>query len=185
MISDLVSLEATVLSFETVLKIEYEEASVKKVVEGAIKKLENAYGIRMQGKTLYDLEIENVNISDTINNLLLQILECTKNMSFLFMSGMYRHDVPVSLSTVKYLGLGKEAIQTILRYFQNMDEYYLAGNSVSQIMLGLDGIDMSIVKSLFVIMLVLDALGVKETVAVIAQYMYYGSIWEDKNNVYR
>lgn len=101
-------------------------------------------------------------------------------MSFLFMSGMYRHDVPVSLSTVKYLGLGKEAIQTILRYFQNMDEYYLAGNSVSQIMLGLDSIDMSIVKRLLIIMLVLDELGIKEAVAIIAQYLYYGNVWEDK-----
>lgn len=180
MIADMVSLEATVLSYETVLKIEYEEQSAKKVVESSIKKLENAYGVRMQGKSLYDLEAENINIAPVVNNILLQVLEATKNMSFLFMSGMYRHDVPVSLSTVKYLGLGKEAIQTILRYFQNMDEYYLAGNSVSQIMLGLDSIDMSIVKRLLIIMLELDALGIKEAVAIIAQYLYYGNVWEDK-----
>lgn len=66
MIADMVSLEATVLSFETVLKIEYEEQSAKKVVESSIKKLENAYGVRMQGKSLYDLEAENINVAPVV-----------------------------------------------------------------------------------------------------------------------
>lgn len=186
MLKDMVDLNATVLSFETVLKIEYEETETKRVIDNAIRKLENAYGMRIQGKTLYDLEAENSNLADTVHDLLHQILECTKTLSFQFQSGMFQHEIPVSLGMVKYLGLGKEALQTILRYFQNMDEYYLAERSVSQLILGLDGIDMSIVKRMFIIMLVLDELGVKEAVAILAQYMYYGSVWEDKNDsIYR
>lgn len=182
MLKDMVDLNSVVLSFETVLKVEYEENNTKRIIDNSIRKLENSYGMRIQGKSLYDLEAENTNLADTIHNLLSQILECTKSMAFMFQSGMFQHDVPVSLGTVKYLGLGKEALQTILRYFQNMDEYYLAASSVSQIMLGLDGIDMSIVKRMFIVMLVLDELGVKEAVAIIAQYMYYGSVWEDKTD---
>ena len=183
MLHDMVDLKNTVLSFENVLKLEYTENDVKSTINDAVKKLENVYGVRITGKTLYDLEAENANVADVINNLLQQILDCTKNITFLFQSGMFQHDIPVSLSEVKYLGLGKDALQTILRYFQNIDEYYMASMAVSQIMLGLDGIDMCIVKRLFIIMLMLDTLGVREAVSAIAQYMYYGTVWEDKNSV--
>lgn len=182
MLKDMVSLSNTVLSFETVLKIEYEETNTKRVVANAIRKLESAYSMGIAGKSLYDLEAENVNLADNVQNLLQQILECTKTLAFQFQCGMFTHSIPITLSTVKYLGLGKESLQTILRYFQNVDEYYLANNAVQQIMLGLDGVDMSIVKRLFIVLLVLDSLGVKESVAVVAQYLYYGSVWEDKND---
>lgn len=182
MLSNMVDLSTAVLSFETVLKIEYEENNTKRVVSNAIRKLETAYGMRIDGKSLYDLQSENINLADNIQNLLHQILECSKTLSFLFLNGMYNHAIPITLSTVKYLGLGKEALQTILRYFQNVDEYYLADNAIQQITLGLDGIDMSTVKRLFIVLLVLDKLGVKEAVAVVAQYLYYGSVWEDKND---
>lgn len=184
MLRDMVDLNSSVLSFETVLKIEYEEVNTERVIDSAIKKLENAYGMRITGTTLYDLQVENQNLADNVQNLLMQILECTKTVSFLFQVGMFQHSIPITLSTVKYLGLGKESLQSILRYFQNVDEYYLAGNAVKQIMLGLDGIDMSTVKRLFIVLLVLDRLGVKEAVAIVAQYLYYGSVWEDKNEAY-
>ena len=180
MLKDMIDLNAAVLSFETVLKIEYTETSTSRIVDSAIRKLESAYSMRISGKTLYEIEVENINLSETVQNILHQILECTKTFAFLFQSGMFFHSIPTTLSTVKYLGLGRESLQTVLRYFQNMDEYYLAQNSVTQLMLGLDVIDMSMVKRIFIIMLVLDRIGVEESVAVIAQYLYYGSVWEDK-----
>lgn len=177
----MVSLTSIMLQFEAVLKIEYDETETKRVVESAVRKLENAYGMRIDNKTLYELEAENIHLADNVQNLLQQVLECTKNLSFLFQCGMFQHAIPITLSTVKYLGLGKEALQSILRYFQNIDEYYLASNAVLQIMYGLDGIDMNSVKRMFIIMLVLDKLGLKESVAIVAQYLYYGTVWEDKN----
>lgn len=181
MLSNMVDLSTAVLAFETVLKIEYDEPDTKKVIQNAIRKLETAYGMRIEGKTLYDLQSENINLADNIQNLLQQILECTKTTSFLFQNGMYHHSIPITLSSVKYLGLGKVALQTILRYFQNENEYYLSRNTVPQLVLGLDGVDMCTVKKMFIILLVLDQLGVTESVSVLAQYLYYGSVWEDKN----
>lgn len=186
MLKDMADLTSAILSFETVLKIEYEEVNTDRVLTAAIRKLENAYGMRIEGKTLYALQAENTNLAENIQNLLTQVLECTKTVSFLFQCGMFQHNIPIALSTVKYLGLGREALQSILRYFQNVDEYYLAGNATRQIMLGLDGIDMSLVKRMFIVLLMLDKLGIQEAVAVIAQYLYYGGIWEDKNeSLYR
>lgn len=181
MLSNMVDLSTAVLAFETVLKIEYDETDTKRVIQNAIRKLETSYGMRIEGKTLYALQSENINLADNIQNLLMQILECTKTVSFLFQNGMYHHSIPITLSSVKYLGLGKTALQTILRYFQNEDEYYLSKNTVPQLVLGLDGVDMCTVKKMFIILLVLDQLGVTESVAVMAQYLYYGSVWEDKN----
>lgn len=180
MLKNMVNLKAVILSFETVLKIEYEENNTKRVIANSIRRLESAYAMRIDGKTLYELEVENAHLADTIQNLLQQILECTKSLSFLFQCGMFTHAIPISLSTVKYLGLGKEALQSILRYFQNVDDYYLANNAVPQITACLDGIDMSEVKRMFIILLVLDKLGLEESVAIVAQYLYYGSVWEDK-----
>lgn len=116
MLGNMVDLSTAVLAFETVLKIEYDEPDTKKVIQNAIRKLETAYGMRIEGKTLYDLQSENINLADNIQNLLQQILECTKTVSFLFQNGMYHHSIPITLSSVKYLGLGKVALQTILRY---------------------------------------------------------------------
>lgn len=181
MLSNMADLSTAVLAFETVLKIEYDETDTKRVIQNAIRKLETSYGMRIEGMTLYDLQSENINLADNIQNLLMQILECTKTVSFLFQNGMYHHSIPITLSSVKYLGLGKTALQTILRYFQNEDEYYLSKNTVPQLVLGLDGVDMCTVKKMFIILLVLDQLGVTESVAVMAQYLYYGSVWEDKN----
>lgn len=178
MLKDMVDLNTAILSFESVLKIEYEETDTVRVISSSVTKLENAYGMRIGCKSLYDLQIENVNLADSVQNLLMQILEATKTISFLFMGGMFNHDIPVSLSTVKYLGLGKTALCSILRYFQNSNEYYLARNAVKQIEIGLDGIDMCTVKRLFIILLVLDKLGVEEAVSVLAQYLYYGCVWE-------
>lgn len=180
MLKNMVNLNAVILSFETVLKIEYEENDTKRVIANSVRRLETSYGVRIEGKTLYELESDNINLADTIQNLLQQALECTKSLSFLFQCGMFTHAIPITLSTVKYLGLGKEALQSILRYFQNVDEYYLASNAVPQIITCLDGIDMSEVKRLFIILLMLDKLGLQEAVAIVAQYLYYGSVWEDK-----
>lgn len=186
MLKDMVDLTSAVLSFETILKIEYEEVNTERVLAAAVRKLENAYGMRIEGKTLYELQAENVNLADNIQNLLMQVLECTKTVAFLFQCGMFQHNIPITLSTVKYLGLGRESLQSILRYFQNVDEYYLAGNATRQLMMGLDGIDMSVVKRMFIVLLMLDKLGIKEAVAVVAQYLYFGGVWEDKNEaVYR
>lgn len=168
MLGDMVDLSTAVLAFETVLKIEYDEPDTKKVIQNAIRKLETAYGMRIEGKTLYDLQSENINLADNIQNLLQQILECTKTVSFLFQNGMYHHSIPITLSSVKYLGLGKVALQTILRYFQNEDEYYLSKNTIPQLVLGLDGVDMCTVKKIFIILLVLDQLGIAESVSVLA-----------------
>ena len=68
MLHDMVDLKNTVLSFENVLKLEYTENDVKSTINDAVKKLENVYGVRIAGKTLYDLEAENANVADVINN---------------------------------------------------------------------------------------------------------------------
>lgn len=186
MLRDMVDLNNSILAFETVLKIEYEENETKRVVDSAVRRLESAWGMRIEGTTLYKLESENISLADNVQNILQQIMECTKTVAFLFQCGMFYHSIPITLSTVKYLGIGKEQLRSVLRYFQNNDEYYLAENAVQQLYMGLDGIDMSTVKRLFIILLVLDKLGVREAVAIVAQYLYYGSVWEDKDeSVYR
>ena len=72
-------------------------------------------------------------------------------------------------------------MQSILRFFFNEDEYFLRMNSIPQLVLWLDGVDMCTVKKMFIILLVLDLFGITESVSVLAQYLYYGSVWEDKN----
>lgn len=185
MLSNMVVLTDNLLAYEAVLRIEYTERETEMVINSAIRRLENVNGVKLAGTTLDAVAKTNTHVAGIIESLLKHILECSKSTSFIFMCGMFNHNLPITLSSVKYLGLGKEALQLMLRYFQNVDEYAITQDTVPQIVAGLDGISMGVTKRLFIIMLVLDRLGVREGVAIIAQLLYYGTLWEDKNDITR
>lgn len=185
MLSNMTVLTDNLLAYESVLRIEYIERGTEEIIASAIRKLENKYAIKLVGTTLGEASRTNTHVAKIVETLLKQVLDCSKTTSFIFMCGMFNHNLPITLGAVKYLGLGKEALQLMLRYFQNSDEYSITQDTVPQIIAGLDGINMGTTKRLFVIMLVLDRLGIREGAAIIAQLLYYGTLWEDKNDITR
>lgn len=170
------TLDNILLSFETVLKIEYDEKDTRKLINSAIRKLESAYAMRIQGTTLYDIQSTNLNMEDSINNLLSQIFECCKTLSLFTTLSMYTGGIPIRLSTVNYLGMDEVQLKAVLRYLQYYKHASLCKDALSVIASALNNVNINYVKRLFIILLVLDELGIDEGVVVVAQLLYLGGL---------
>lgn len=175
MISDFLSIDQNLLSFESTLKIEYEEREVHKVIASSITKLENAYKVNIN-TDLYSLQSQNMLVAENLNILLAQICDCLKSMSLYTDITMLNRSIGISLADVNYLGFAKAELITALKNLQDKDLYEKRGTIIPPITAAVSNIDMCTIKRLFVIMLVLERLGVKEGVAVIARFLYLGGL---------
>lgn len=175
MLSDQFSIDQILLSFESVLKIEYNERETYRVIQGAITKLENAQGITIDAD-LYTLQARNVLASDNIDMLLSQIADCLKSMSFYTDLVMFNRSIGISLADVNYLGFARDELITSLQYLQDKVLYEKREVLIAPITQAVSNIDMCTIKRLFVIMLVLEHLGVKEGVSVLARFLYLGGL---------
>jgi hypothetical protein len=127
-------------------------------------------------KPLYDLQAESMLVADSINILLSQILECLKSMSLYIDISMFNTSVGISLSDVNYLGLGSPELLTSLQYLQYTQTYESRGTIIEPLTSAVSYIDMCTVKRLFIVMLVLERLGIKEGVSVVARFLYLGGL---------
>lgn len=175
MISDFLSIDQILLSFESVLKIEYDERETHKILSGAIHRLENAYNVTIE-TDLYSLQAKNALVSDNLNILLAQICECLKSMALYTCVSMFNRSIGISLADVNYLGLSSAELRTALKYLQDKNLYEQRATIIPALTSAVTNIDMCTIKRLFIILLLLEVLGVKEGVATIAQYLYLGGL---------
>lgn len=175
MLSELLFIDHILISFESVLKIEYEERDTQKIIQSAIGLLENAYGVKLDDD-IYKIQAKNMLVSDTINVLLQQVMECLKELSLYIDINMFNRSIAISLADVNYLGFAKEEIVTALKYLQDKDLYEQRSQLIPPITAAVSNIDVSEIKRLFVIMLVLERLGIKEGVTVVARLLYLGGL---------
>ncbi len=175
MIADSQSIDSILLSLESTLKIEYDEKETKRTLDAAISRLENVYGIRID-KDIYTLQAENRLVEGYIDTFLVQITECLKAMSFYIDTTMYMKNMCVSLADVNYLGLSKLELVTALKYFQDKKLYEERDIIVPVLTAAVTNIDMCTIKRLFIVLLLLERLGIPEGVCVIARFLYLGGI---------
>lgn len=175
MISDFLSIDKILLSFESTLKIEYDERETHRIIENAISKLENAYTVTID-TDLYSLQSKNMLVADNLNTLLQQICECLKSMSLYTDITMLNRSIAISLADVNYLGFAKPQLITALKYLQDKVLYEKRDTIIPPITAAVTNIDMCTIKRLFIILLVLERLGVKEGVAVVARLLYLGGL---------
>lgn len=172
-----VSLNNILVSFEGVLKIEYApDQRVQDTIDNAVRHLESTYGTTFS-KDIYTLQSENQLTADNLNLLLQDIKACLDQCAFFIQLKLYHKNVPFTLADVNYLGYAKAKLLTALRYLQDDDESKLHGKEVTKPLYNtLDNISMCTPKRLFVVMLLLDRLGVCEGVALLAQLLYMGGL---------
>lgn len=175
MIADLMSIDNILLSFENTLKIEYDERETHKIITSAMNRLENAYKVHMD-KDLYDLQAQNLLVAENLNVLLSQICECLKALSLYIDISMFNVSIGISLADVNYMGFGAPELLTALKYLQDKSLYDRRGTIIEPITSALSHIDMCTIKRLFIILLVLEKLGVKEGVCVVARFLYLGGL---------
>lgn len=175
MLSDLFSLQQTLLSFENTLRIEYSEVDVARVLKAARQRLENAYQCHLD-KPVYTVQAENELVSENLNVFVQEISECLKQLAALTSISMFTKKPPISLADVNYLGFTAETLTTALKYLQDRVLYEKRATVLPAITGALNNVEMSQIKRLFIVMLVLEDLGIYEGVSACAQLLYLGGL---------
>ncbi|MDR1523181.1 MAG: hypothetical protein LBS29_04455 [Endomicrobium sp.] len=171
MIYDLSNLQDILLSFENILRIEYSENDISRIMRSAKHKLENAYQVKLD-KTVYEIQAQNQLVSDNIQVFIEQLFEAVKSMTAFTHIVMFTKVNKLSLADVNYLGFTAETLRAALKYLQDKQLYEKRHSVIPAIRNAVNNIEMSQLKRLFVIMLVLEDLGLKEGVSAVAQYLY-------------
>lgn len=172
-----ISLNKILVSFEGVLKLEVNsESRVDDILKEASERLENMYNITLD-RDLYAIQAENQLTAERINKLLHEVQLCLEQLTFYVKLKEYHKNPPISLSDVNYLGFAKVKLMTCLKYLRD-DELSKQYRNVTIPPLrdALNNISICTVKRLFIIMLMLDKLGVDEGVMVVADFLYLGGI---------
>lgn len=175
MLTDLFTLQQCLLSFENALRIEYTEAEVGKVIRAAKQNLENAYQCSLN-KPIYTVQANNELVSENLNVLITEVAECLKQLTALTSIALYSKKPPINLADVNHLGFTAETLTTALKYLQDKVFYEKRGTIIPAITSALNNVEISQIKRLFIIMLVMEDLGLAEGVAACAQLLYLGGM---------
>lgn len=175
MISDMMTLSSILINFEQVLKIEYSEMSAERILRSAKAKLENTFQVKFS-KSIFDIQAENRLVADDINMLLEQITEALKTLALFNSNCLYTNSVPINLADVNYLGFDSSALNVALRYLQNSKTYVQRENIIPPIRAAVSNIEPCDIKRLFIILFMLDELGIYEGASVVATLLYLGGI---------
>ena len=175
MISDMLSMSSVLINLEQILKIEYNEMSADRIILTAKNKLENAFQVKFN-KSIYELQAENRLVADNLNVFLESVVDALKSMSLYIDNCMFNGKQPVDLADVNYLGFAKENLKVALRYLQNENTYNQREAIISPLKSAVGNIEPCTIKRLFIILLVLDDLGIYEGAAILAKILYLGGI---------
>jgi hypothetical protein len=169
---DQISLKDILLSFENVLKIEYSERNIEKIKQNAVMALENIYRIQINGdiNAVQNNPLERSQL-DVFNN---QLISCLKSLSFLTSITLFDKRIGATLKDVGYLGFSEQQLRAALQYLQDETLFEKRGSFLPQLIRNASNLEVREMKRLLTIMFVLEGLGIKEGVAVLAQHLYVG-----------
>lgn len=173
MLRNSVSLSDVILSFGNTLRIDYNLTDVREIRDESIRQLENIFHVKID-KSLYDLQSENKFVSKEVEMLLQEIVENLKSMSLLLSISTFDKHYGNSLKDIKYMGYDRKTLMTCLKYLQDEKLYKRRGEFFESIVLGVNSVYMCSTKKLFIIMIILERLGIEEGVSIIANYLYLG-----------
>ena len=105
-----------------------------------------------------------------------ELAECLKQLTALTSISMFTKKPPINLADVNYLGFTSETLTTALKYLQDRVCYEKRSTIVPALVGALNNVEMSQIKRLFIVMLVMEKLGIYEGVAACAQLLYIGGL---------
>lgn len=175
MLADMFTLQQVLLSFENTLRIEYTETDVSRIIKVSKQRLENAYQCRLD-QPVYTVQAQNELVSENLNVFLQELAECLKQLTALTSISMFTKKPPINLADVNYLGFTSETLTTALKYLQDRVCYEKRSTLVPALVGALNNVEMSQIKRLFIVMLVMEKLGIYEGVAACAQLLYIGGL---------
>lgn len=175
MIREHLSLNDILIGFENSLKIEYKEKDIDKIRVTTKQRLESTFQV-MIVSSIYETQASNRVVGDNLSILMSQLTENMKSLALLLSISMFDKRFGETLKNVNYLGFAKSELLTCLKYLQDEVLYDKRSSFFSTLVRGAGLIEMCSIKRLLVIMVILEDLGVKEGVSLIAQYLYTGAV---------
>lgn len=177
MINDTIAFNNIITSLESTLCIEISgDTPVQEIVDDAIARLENTYSCTID-RDVFSIQAESQLLADSIGLFLKDVQQCLAMLSLYINLKMFHMDMGITLSDVNYLGYSKDQLCTALRYMMYKTEYERHHDDIiSPFYNALNNIAICSVKRMFIILLILDKLGISEGVAIVAQFLYLGGL---------
>lgn len=167
-------LNTILIGFESYLKIEYQiSEKADEIIKEAIRRLENTLSIRID-KSLYEIQIENPLVADSISTLLAQIEEVTKSLALLTLESVFYNKYGETIADIGYLGFPKENLLNALCYLQSVEGYKRRDSFMEVLVASTSNVKMCAMKRLLICLEILEILGIEVSVVVIAYYLYLG-----------
>jgi hypothetical protein len=173
LIRESLNLADILIGLENALKIEYKEKDVERIKSAARQRLEAAFQVRIVG-SIYETQASNRLVGDNLSILLASVMEGMKSLALLLSVTMFDRKLGMTVRDINYIGFAKENLQAALKFLQDEVLYETRDSFFPQIVQATGHVEMSTIKRLLVIMIVMEDLGIKEGVGLIAQYLYLG-----------
>lgn len=162
------------VGLETVLGIDYTKTESRQLINQSIRNIENSHNISLKGTVEDCLKDEILSEANALN-FLVMLSERIKDLSLYLNSCMYNgYYGECRLKAVNYLGFAEQSLLTALKYYQFKKLAQYKENVQESILDALDCVELQEVKRLFIIMFVLDRIGVQEGASIIACLLYLG-----------
>jgi hypothetical protein len=168
-------LSSILISFESTLRIEHTETDAEKIIRNSKAAIEAAYQVKLDD-TVYAVQARSSFVSDSLDLFLAQLKEPVRELAFFTVAMVFFKRSPISLRDVNYLGFAEETLRKTLKYLQDANLYEHRGKFIPAYRQACGNLDWCDEKRLFVVLLVLEALGIKEAVAVAAYCLYAGGL---------
>lgn len=169
----IVDLNNTLVGFENHLRLDVKEP-IDVQIQECVAELENAWSVNLEGRTIFEVRIENPMAQESIDPFVAQIVECCKNIAYLCQTNIFYEDYGLTLRDVNYLGFDKDRLANSLCYLMRKTLYSSRVSFFESILHAASRLDISQIRRLIAIMGALERLGFAEGVALIAQYLYIG-----------
>ena len=177
MLNNDLSFQSILLSLESALKLEVvPECTVNENIESAVSRLENTYGVTLDDD-IFKLRDASELMASNLQFFFRDITTALAQLSLYINLKLYHKDTPIRLSDVNYIGYAKTQLLTALRYLMDEEQNYKYSDDLIEAMSNtLNNIQACNTKRLFVIMIMLQKLGVREGAAIAAQLLYIGGL---------
>lgn len=171
------TLNVCIVSLEGVLKLDYgNDKSVEDILKTAKEALENTYSITID-RSIYDVQAVNQLSAKSVDIFLNDLQSALQQLALFVSMAVYTKKPEISLANVNYLGFAAEKLITSIKYIMDEDLYRNQREKIiPSLISSLNNIQLNSVKRLFIILLMLDSLGVYDGANVVAQELYLGGL---------
>ena len=172
-----IAINELLVSIESVLLLEYRaDQKVEDTLAAAIERLENTHALRLD-RDVFTIMHESELMFNNLSVFMRNLKTALSALSFYTDLKLFHKDLPITLSSVNYLGMDRQELLNALRNLQDTSQYAKHANDIMPpIANALDQIPLCTVKRMLCIILLLHRLGVSEGVSVMARLLYIGGL---------